>query len=110
LEEIISIREKAPFESLVKTLLDYEMLAYTMKVKILAEKKKIKEAESYIQKFVSIWPGDFSLYNLENSIAGAYRSVAIYYYYKGYKTKAKEVVAEGLKYVPNSNFLKSVVN
>jgi len=46
---------------------------------------------------------------LNTLIENTYRTAAVYYFYKGYKSKAKTYVNRGLKYVPNSRLLESAV-
>ncbi|MEX0987805.1 MAG: hypothetical protein WD052_10035, partial [Bacteroidales bacterium] len=109
LEEVSRIREVASFGILEELLSLYELYGTMASVKPLVDNKKIREAEALIEKFEQNWQVLPTHYNVEHAIAEAYRSLAVYYFYRGNKTRARSIVERGLQYVPGNKFLKSAV-
>ncbi|MEX2370446.1 MAG: hypothetical protein WD578_05515 [Bacteroidales bacterium] len=109
LEEVSRIREVASFGILEELLSMYELYGTMASVKPLVDNKKIREAEALIEKFEQNWQVLPTHYNVEHAIAEAYRSLAVYYFYRGNKTRARSIVERGLQYVPGNKFLKSAV-
>ncbi len=69
---------------------------------------KVKEAEENQKNFETLFFGDVSLSLLSpEAVAHAYSAGASYYFKKGLKAKARAMIEQGLKVVPNSYELKA---
>jgi hypothetical protein len=60
----------------------------------------------YLKKFENLYTSLDESDIIENAIGIAYSSAAMYYYRKGYKTKAREQLNTGLKLSPNNQLLE----
>lgn len=109
LDTISAIDLKYDFECLTPLLADYKLEAYLRIANKLYGEKKIADAEGYLNKFEENCIMPFNSPMLGSLIENTYRSVALYYFYKGYKTKAKSYINRGLRYVPESRLLESAV-
>jgi len=110
LDTINNIEKRYDFENITPLFKEYKLIAILKIADYLYGQRKITEGNKYLKRFEENFEPPIINPILEYSIANAYRSIAIYYYYKGSKTKAKSYVDKGLKYVPNSRSLKSVFN
>ena len=63
--------------------------------------------DTYLQEFENNCILPVNNQWLTAMIEKTYRTAAVYYFYKGNKTKAKSYFKRGLKYVPNSRLLES---
>lgn len=101
---------KKRYESLSENVnfLSMVALAHGMLFGQLYDKGDLKGAEDQQKKFETLYFGDVILSQLDNDvIAHSYASGASYFFKKGMKTKAKAMIEQGLKIVPNSYELKS---
>jgi hypothetical protein len=73
------------------------------------KRNKPKEGESYLLEFEQQCRPPLKDQMLVYQVEDAYRQAAVYYFYRGLKTKARSFVDRGLKYAPNSRSLKSAV-
>ncbi len=90
-------------------LLEHKLRAYLQKANDSFSRERISEANKYLLKFEKYCVLPIKSQMLSALVENTYRTAAVYYYYKGYKTKAKTYVNRGLKYVPNSRLLESTV-
>ncbi|MDN5217242.1 hypothetical protein QQ020_34535 [Fulvivirgaceae bacterium BMA12] len=109
LETINKLEQQYDIEAVKIHLKDHRSIAY---LKIAAEKfeqRKSTAGEQYLQKFESTCDMPVDNQMLSFVVENTYRNVALYYKYRGYKTKAKAYIDRGMKFVPNSNILKTVI-
>lgn len=112
LDTINQLEKRYPFEGMRPIINEFKLIADLKIANDLYGDKKIKEGDKYLQEFETkcALPLDAeSNQVLMHWIENTYRTIAIYYFYQGNKQRAKEYIARGLKYVPNSKFLESAV-
>jgi hypothetical protein len=109
LDTIESIENKIKYEQASNVLKDYKRIAWLKLAEELYKDNKPTQGDKYLLQFESdcTYPADNQL--LGHSIETTYRSVAVYYYYKNQKEKAKTYIDKALKYVPNSILIKSAI-
>ncbi|NOQ28103.1 MAG: hypothetical protein GQ564_22295 [Bacteroidales bacterium] len=110
LDSINILEKRCDFERITPLFKEYKSIAFLKIANYLYGQKKITEGNKYLKRFEENFEPPIVNPILEYSITNAYRSIAIYYYYRGSKTRAKSYVDKGLKYVPNSRSLESVFN
>lgn len=109
LDSIKRLDEQYHFAGIMPILRDQKSVAYLRIASDLIEQKKPNTSEKYLTEFEKNCTLPITNEIVEFQIANTYRSIAVYYLYKGYKTKAINYVNRGLKYVPNNALLKSAV-
>jgi hypothetical protein len=109
LDTIQKIENKINYEEASSVLKDYKRIAWLKLAEALYKDNKPAQGDKYLIQFENncSYPVDNQL--VGHSIETAYRSVAVYYYYKNQKTKAKSYIEKALKYVPNSILIESAV-
>lgn len=110
LDSINKLEKRCDSERLAPSFKEYKLIAFLKIADYLYGQNKITEGNKYLKKFEERFEPPIINPSLGYSISDAYRSIAIYYYYRGSKSKAKSYVDKGLKYVPNSRSLESVFN
>lgn len=90
-------------------LLEHKLRAYLQIASDSFERKKITEGNKYLLEFENNCELPIKSQMLRSLVENTYRSIAVYYFYKGYKSKAKTYVNRGLKFVPNSRILESAM-
>jgi len=107
--EVTRVQEEMKYDCITDVVTYYELLALLQLTESSANKENLSEAESYLEKFES----DFDKKHLDQvmgeMLVEAYRTLAVKIFYKGNKTRAKEIVEKGLEYVPGNSYLKSAV-
>lgn len=94
----------------ISTILkEHKMRAYLQLANDSFAKKKITAGNNYLHQFEENCDGPIKNQMLSNIAANAYHTVAVYYFYKGFKTKAKSYIIRGLKYVPHNRLLESAI-
>lgn len=109
LDTICEIEKKYDAEWVTSLVIDFKLKAYLDIANDFYKEKKISSGDTYLTKFEDICILPINNPMLSLLIESTYRSVAVYYFYKGYKTKARSYVNRGLKYVPGSRLLESAV-
>jgi hypothetical protein len=109
LDSIKQVENEYHFALIKPIVSNLKSMAYLRIAKDLVEKKKPVAGEKYLTEFEKTCPIPVKNEAVEFQIANTYRSMAVYYFYKGYKSKAKTYVNRGLKYAPNNPFLKSAI-
>lgn len=109
LDSIKRVEQQYQFPLIKPLVRDLKSMAYLKIANNCIEQKKPTDSENYLTKFEENCALPVKDEAIELQIANTYRSIAVYYFYKGYKTKAKNYVNRGLKYIPNNSFLKSAV-
>lgn len=109
LDTVILYEKKYNFEHIIPILREYQMIAFLKIASELFLQKKVKDGEEYLLQFESICLPPVSNKQIEYWVEKTYRSYAVYYFYRNDKPKAKRIVQKGLKYVPDSELLKSAV-
>jgi len=110
LDTINKIELKYNIETINLLIKDYKLIAYLKIAEEYFDQQKISEGDKYLEEFESNCTLPIDNQRLSLIIESTYRTAAVYYYYEGNKTEAKSYVDRGLKYVPNSKFLESVLN
>ncbi len=100
---------KYNYEFIVPVLKEYELMVYLNNVIEFLNNNKIKTGEKYLLLFEKNCVHPVETRRLRMAVESAYRGMAAYYFYRYNKTKAMEFVERGLKYVPDSKFIKSAV-
>ncbi len=90
-----SLLEDNVFNSLMASTMVVQFNQEFILDKAVEGEKYRKSFEEYVAKYK-----DLTLDN--NLISQAYSSVAVYYFRKGQKAKAKSIITKGLEYAPNS--------
>lgn len=109
LDTIQLLEKRYDLEKVNKILFDHKLRAYLQKVDNLVDDGKITEANKYLMKFEDNCKLPIENQFLSSYIENAYRTLAVYYFYRGNKSRAKDYVNRGMKYAPNSEYLKSVI-
>ncbi|MDA3823786.1 MAG: hypothetical protein PF450_14410 [Bacteroidales bacterium] len=107
--EVTRVRTDMNYECIQDELDYFEMLALLQLAESSLKSEKSAEAEGYLDKYESLYKTKHFDELMQEMLISSYRSLAVKLYYDGKKTKAKEIVDRGLKYVPDNSFLKSVV-
>jgi len=89
--------------------LQKKLRAYLQNANDSFSKKIISDGEKYLLEFENNCEPPITSQMLSSIIENTYHTAATYYFYKGNKSKAKTYVNKGLKYVPNSRLLESVL-
>ena len=109
LDTINQLENRYDHEIINSILLEHKLRAYLQKADDSFSKKRFTEGNNYLLEFESNCESPIKSQMLSAMIERTYRTAAVYYFYKGHKSKAKTYVARGLKYVPNSRLLESAV-
>jgi hypothetical protein len=109
LDTINQLEIKYNYEMITPLLKEYKLMAYLRIASDQFEQRKIIAGDKYLQEFENNCTPPIKNQWLSTMIENTYRSAAVYYFYKGNKSKAKSYVNRGLKYVPNSRLLESAV-
>jgi hypothetical protein len=109
LDTINQMEKRYSNEIINPILLEHKLRAYLQKANDSFSMKKESEGNNYLLEFEKYCVLPIKSHLLSSMIEDTYRTAALYYFYKGYKSKAKTYVNRGLKYVPNSRLLESVV-
>ena len=109
LDTLALYEKKYTFDFAKPLLKEYKLLAYLRLAKNNFDKKRISEGNKYLLLFEQTCELPLNNPLIENEIEITYRKAALYYYYRKYKTKSKEYIIRGLKYVPTSELLKSLL-
>jgi len=109
LDTINQLENRYDHEIISSILLEHKLRAYLQKASDSYSKKRITEGNKYLLEFEKRCDPPIKNPMLSSLVENTYRTVAVYYFYKGYKSKAKTYVDKGLKYVPNSRLLESAV-
>jgi len=110
LDSINKLEERITHRETNAIIQDHKLRALLELAYHCAEKKKITECNKYLLEFEKSCQGPVEKQMLYLSVENAYRKMAAYYYYKGYRTKARTYVNRGLKYIPDSRILKAFLN
>ncbi len=84
----------------------YRLMAYLNIAKNNFTKKRINTGNKYLLLFEQNCDLPLNDPIIKSEIEQTYRKAALYYYYKKNKTKTKEYINRGLKFVPESSLLK----
>jgi tetratricopeptide (TPR) repeat protein len=110
LDTISQIEERYDQEC-VRTFLEvHKLRAILLRAGDAYKYNRPKEGAASISEFETKCKPPIKHQYLALQTESCYHAAAIYYFYRGYKTKARSYVDRGLKYVPNSRLLKSAVN
>ncbi|MDD2797950.1 MAG: hypothetical protein PHV20_05095 [Bacteroidales bacterium] len=109
IDTINQLQKKYNYDMINPILSDNKLIAYLLIASESINSKKIAKGEKYLLDFEKNCSLPLKNQMLTNLIEDTYHSVAIYYYYKGNKVNAKNFVSRGLKYVPESKLLQSVL-
>ncbi len=109
LDTIARLEKIYSFERIQDVLNENKMIAYLQISEDSYRQSKINTGNKYLGLFEQgcLLPVENPF--LVKKIETTYRTIAIYYFYRNNKPKAKSIVDRGLKYVPESRFLKSAV-
>ena len=102
-------RNKYDYEFIVPILREYELLVYLNNAIEALNENKIKTGEKYLLLFEENCVLPVETRRLRMSIESAYRGMAVHYFYRNDKTRAEQIIERGLKYVPDSRFIKSAI-
>ena len=108
LDTIHQLEKRYSHEIIDPILLEHKLRAYLQKANDSFSRRRITEGNNYLFEFEKYCELPVNSQMLSSMIENAYRAAAVYYFYEGYKSKAKTYVNRGLKYVPNSRLLESV--
>ncbi len=96
LEEFPSLKENKMLEEVYHNSL-------LLTVAAEAERDNFKEAQALLEKFTTLTADTQREYDFNTKAFGrAYSAIATYYFVKGYKTKARQLLSKGLKIRPDS--------
>ena len=109
LDTIARIEKQYDYEFIKSILQEHKLRAYLQKASNSFEQKRITEGDKYLLEFEKNCEYPIKNQILRSLVENTYREVAIYYFYKGNKSKAKSYVDRGLIYVPNSRLLQSSI-
>jgi hypothetical protein len=112
INDSINFLEKKYNYSFVKQLFaDYRLIAFLNQAYNFYSYNKITEGNYYLRQFEDICPFPINLdrKKLVRSIEITYRSLAIYYFYKGDKYNAQKTIDHCLKFVPASRYIQTAV-
>jgi len=109
LDTIIQLEKRYDHESINSLLKEHKLRAYLQKASDSFSKEKISDGNKYLLEFENNYEQQVLSQMLSSMIENTYRSAAAYYFYKGNKTQALTYVNRGLKYVPDSRILESIV-
>jgi hypothetical protein len=109
LDTVSALQIRFPNEQVGKTLSTYKDVAYLMSAERQYDLKKPVEGEKYLLKFEAECRLPVENQVLYHWIETAYRSGALYFYYKSDKEKASTYIERALKFVPGSNLEHSTL-
>ncbi len=109
LDTINQLEKRYDHEIINSILLEHKLRAYLQNANDSFSKKIISDGEKYLFEFENNCEPPITSQMLSSIIENTYHTAATYYFYKGNKSKAKTYVNRGLKYVPNSRLLESVL-
>jgi hypothetical protein len=109
LDTLQRLETKYQYEQISPVLQDFKRIAWLKIAESLYNDKKPDQGDKYLVKFENDCTSQVDNQLLARTIESTYRLVAVYYYYKNQKTKAKSYIDKALKYVPNSILIKSAV-
>jgi hypothetical protein len=107
LDTIQNLKERYKNDWMRSLLSENELRAYLQIATESFNNNKLTSGNEYLLKFENNCETPIQSENLRNVVEITYHSIANYYYYRGYRTKAKSYIQRGLNYVPNSRILKS---
>lgn len=110
LDTIRSLESRMKFESITPLLMEHKLMAYLNTANNYFNDKKFAKGDECLKLFENECNTPIKSMVLNNLIERTYRTPALHFYYKGNKAEAKRYVDRGLKFVPRSKLLESVVN
>jgi len=110
-DSLTYLENKYPYKFVSELFADYRLIAYLNQAYNFFSYSKVSEGDFYLQQFENVcpFPIDLERKKLVRSIERTYRSLAIYYFYKGNKFKAQQTINRGLKFLPESRFIQMSV-
>jgi hypothetical protein len=109
LDTILRLENRYKYENITIVLNDYKKISFLKIAEELYKENNPAQGDKYLLQFENDCRFPVENQLLARSIESTYRSIAVYYYYKNQKTKAKSYIDKALKYVPNSILIKSAV-
>lgn len=109
LDTVINLKKRYKYKSVENLLYSIHLFAILGVASDFAGRTKYADAENYLIEFEKIATIPIEEEYLKTMIEQTYRKIAVYHWYQGRKDKAKEYVNRGLRFSPNSEFLKSAV-
>lgn len=109
LDTVNNLESRFTYSEITQLINQYKLTAYLKIACDFFEKKKMSEGDKYLNQFESSYKEPINDFMFNNLIERAYNLVAVHYYYKENQVKAKDYVERGLKYVPDSKLLKSII-
>jgi len=100
---------KYQYDQVKPILKDYKRIAWLKMAEEFYNKKNPEQGDRCLSLFEGDCNSPVDNQLLIRSIESTYRSVAVFYYYKNQKMKAKSYIDKALKYAPNSNLKKSAI-
>jgi tetratricopeptide (TPR) repeat protein len=109
LDTINQLESRYNNEMIGPLLSDHKLRVYLLKASDSFFKKRIAEGDKYLLEFEKNCEPPIKTQFIGTAVEAAYRSAAVYYFYRGDKPKARSYINRGLKYVPYSRLLESAV-
>jgi hypothetical protein len=111
MDSINHFEMKYNYEFVKQVFVDYRLIAYLNQAHAFFRDNAIKDGEHYLSKFEEMCNGPIvpERRKLVKAAETAYRSLAMYYFYRNQKQYAQEIVDRGLKCVPGSRYIQTAV-
>jgi hypothetical protein len=111
-DSIEYLEKKYNYKFLEQLFADYRLIAYLNQAYFFFSYNRISDGEYYLKQFEAACtlPVGAESKKLIRTIETTYRTLAIYYYYKGQKQLAKRTIDRGLKFVPGSRYIQTAIN
>lgn len=109
LDTLKHIEEQYPYDFVPGLVSENKSRVYLRKAYLAFEDRKIAEGNVSLDEFEKTTEAPLKDFNLKGLAERAYRTAAIYYFYRGNKPRARSYVDRGLKYVPDSRVIQSAV-
>lgn len=106
-DSIDSFEKRYSYDFVKSSLLSIRLISFLRSAKQNFESGNITAADSFLLKFEKDCQLPVENSSLQLEIVSAYRSGALVYYYKNNKDKMRVYLDRGLKYVPDSELLRS---
>ncbi len=110
MDTIIQMKKRYNYEPIKSMITNFQNINYLKLAEEAYNSKKIKQGDKYLLEFEANCPNPIKNDVFRQAIERTYRSIIYSLYMNKYRTKAKSVKARGLKLLPDSELVRTVID